>query len=208
VNVSFLAVFAAGVFTVLSPCVLPVAPILVSGLVTADHVSRWSRLRATLLFALGFAVVFVLLGLGVSALTNVAQPLRPVFLTVAAMTLALYGLKMTNVLNARRRLAWMDRSLGVLTVRPSGNLPAVAFGVMFGLTWTPCAGPVLGGVLTYVARREQGTGVGALMLLTYAAGVATPLLLIAVASEYVVAQEEVTCIRDRSGRGGRTPERR
>ena len=66
--VSFVAIFTAGVVTGLSPCVLPLAPLLVGGLVAADHAPRWSRLRAMLWFVLGLAIVFVLLG--VSALVG------------------------------------------------------------------------------------------------------------------------------------------
>lgn len=185
--ISFAAVFTAGLLTVLSPCVLPLAPIIVGGLVAADGASRWTRLRATLWFALGFAVVFVLLGLGVSALVTVVRPLRPVFLAVGAVTLVLYGLKMMGLMDTSRRFGWMDRSVGASAVVPrrSGSLQAMLLGVIFGLTWTPCAGPILGGVLTYVAAREGDLVPGAFMLLAYAAGVATPLVLVAAASEYV-----------------------
>src|SRR5215831_6181139 len=102
---SYLGIFAAGVVTVFSPCVLPLAPILVGGLVAGDRTSPWARLRATLWFGLGFAVVFTLLGLGVSLLVNVVRPLRSVLLTGAAMMIALYGVKMMGLLDRGRRFA-------------------------------------------------------------------------------------------------------
>ncbi len=58
-TISFAAVFAAGLLTALSLCVLPLAPILVAGLAGAHDASRWERLRATAWFALGFAVLDV-----------------------------------------------------------------------------------------------------------------------------------------------------
>lgn len=179
------AVFTAGLLTVLSPCVLPLAPIIVGSLVAADGASRWTRLRATPWFALGFTVVFVLLGLGVSVLVNVARPLRPGVLALAALTLVLYGLKMTGLLG--RHFAWMDRSVGAPRIQPrrSGSLQALLLGAAFGLTWTPCAGPILGGVLTYVASQEGNVAPGTFMLLAYAAGVAAPLVLVAAAAEYL-----------------------
>lgn len=184
-TVSFAAVFAAGLLTALSPCVLPVAPILVAGLVGTDHATRWARLRATAWFSLGFAVVFVLLGLGVPMIATAVGPLRPVLLVLAAAALVLYGLKMMRVLRVSRRFSWMDRSVGMTSAQTqrTGGLQGLMLGAIFGLTWTPCAGPILGGVLTYVAAREAA-GPGALMLLIYAVGVATPLLMVAAASEY------------------------
>ena len=184
-TVSILSAYAAGLFTAFSPCILPLTPILVGGLAVGDDVSRWSRLRATLWFVLGFAAVFVLLGLGVLALANVVRPLRPLLLSAAAAILLLYGLKMMHVVGGRH-LAWMDRTLGARPPRPGrGHRHALALGVIFGLTWTPCAGPILGGVLTYVATQHGVAALGSLMLLAYAAGVATPLMLVAAVSEYV-----------------------
>jgi len=187
VAVSFAAVFTAGLLTVLSPCVLPLAPILVAGLVGADRASRWARLRATSWFVLGFSVVFVLLGLGVPVIVDAVGPLRPVLLALSAAILVLYGLRMMRVLHAGPRLAWMDRSLAVTPSRTRwpGGLQGLVLGAIFGLTWTPCAGPILGGVLTYVAAGEGAAVPGALMLLAYAAGIAVPLLLVAAASEHV-----------------------
>ncbi len=187
VTSSYLGIFAAGVATVFSPCVLPLAPILVSGLVAGDRTSRWARLHATLWFGLGFAVVFTLLGLGVSLLVNVVRPLRSVLLAAAATMLALYGIKMMGLLDTGGRFAWMERSAGprVPTQSRTGRPRPLILGVIFAFTWTPCAGPVLGGVLTYVAAENSRAVTGAFMLLAYAAGVAAPLVLVAAASEYV-----------------------
>jgi len=183
---SLLGIFGAGVLTVLSPCVLPVAPILVGGLVTEDNASRWSRLRASLWFGLGFAVVFTSLGLGLTTILKI-EPLRDVYLALAAIVLGLYGLKMTGLVTTGRYFSWMDRTVSASTDRrPSlGSPRPVLFGALFALTWTPCAGPILGGVLTYVASRPDTLVPGALMLLVYAVGIATPLVLVAVASELV-----------------------
>ncbi len=187
VTSSYLGVFAAGMGTVFSPCVLPLAPILVGGLVAGDRTSPWARLYATLWFGLGFAVVFMLLGLGVSLLVNVVRPLRSVLLAAAAMMLGLYGIKMMGLLDTGGRLAWMEQSAGPRAPTQSriGRPRPLILGVIFAFTWTPCAGPVLGGVLTYVAAENSRAVTSALMLLVYAAGVAAPLVLVAAASEYV-----------------------
>ncbi|HWP67010.1 MAG TPA: cytochrome c biogenesis protein CcdA [Candidatus Limnocylindria bacterium] len=186
-TLSLSAIFAAGVLTTLSPCVLPLAPVIVGGLVNTAEASKGARVRATFAFALGFGVVFVLLGLGVSVLVGLVRPLRPVLLALSAAALALFGLRMMHLLDGLPGFGWMQRSVGVS--QPRGHLPgglrALTFGAVFGLTWTPCAGPMLGGVLTYVAAGDAAPASGALMLASYALGVGTPLLLVAGAAEYV-----------------------
>jgi cytochrome c-type biogenesis protein len=145
-----------------------------------------ARLRASSWFALGFGVVFTLLGLGVSLLVDVVRPLRPLVVGGAATMLVLYGLRMMGLLDTSRRLAWMERTFAAGSSRSRIGVPRpFMLGMIFALTWTPCAGPVLGGVLTYVATERERAMVGALMLLVYSAGIAAPLILIAVATEYV-----------------------
>ena len=181
---SLFAIFGAGVLTVFSPCVLPVAPILVAGLVGGEDASRWSRLRAALWFGGGFALTFTSIGLGLTAVLGIT-PLRAVFLILAAILIGLYGVKMMGLVDTSRRLSWMDRSVSAPVRTPSRAANPALLGALFAVTWTPCAGPVLAGVLTYVASRPASMIPGATMLLVYAAGVATPLLLVAAASEYV-----------------------
>lgn len=158
-----------------------------AGLVAVDDSSRWARFRATAWFVVGFAAVFVLLGLAVPAVLNAIRSLRPVLLTLAAAMFVLFGLKMMGILGASRGLAWMERSFRLprLPERGSRGLRGLMLGAFFGLTWTPCAGPILGGVLTYVASGESEVIPGAFLLLAYAAGMAVPLLLVAASSEYV-----------------------
>src|SRR5262249_20915821 len=94
---------------------------------------------------------------------------------------------MMGLLDTGGRFAWMERSAGARAPSQSriGSPRPLILGVLFALTWTPCAGPVLGGVLTYVASQDSRPVSGALMLLVYAAGVATPFVLVAAASDYV-----------------------
>ncbi len=185
--ISFFGIFAAGVLTFLSPCILPLAPILVASLLTTNAASRWGRFRATLWFAIGFSVVFVLLGLAVPAITNVLGPLKPLLSGLAAAIFILFGLKMLHVIDTTRHFAWMERSLRLPV---SGRLPqgpqALLFGAVFGLGWTPCVGPILAGVLAYVATHQHSLAQNSAMLLVFAAGIALPLLAIAVAAEYTV----------------------
>ncbi|MCC7194658.1 MAG: thioredoxin fold domain-containing protein [Gemmatimonadaceae bacterium] len=166
---------------------LPMVPILIAGLVGSSSASPWARLRATMGFALGFAAVFVILGLSMPAALRLLPGLRSVVLAFSAVLLVLYGLKMMHVLQRATIFAWMDRSAGITSTPPSGDGAFRSFllGAVFGFSWTPCAGPILGGVLTYVAASDGSTFRGGALLLAYAAGVAGPLLLVAIAAERV-----------------------
>lgn len=181
-------IYVAGLLSVLSPCVLPMLPIIVSGLAGSTDGSRWTRLRATSWFALGFGAVFIAIGLGMPFIVMVAGPLRPGLLLGSAVIVVLYGLRMSGLLRRVPGVEWMNRSVGVASLpKPSSRrLQNLFFGVAFALSWTPCAGPVLGGVLTYTASDDALLVVSGWMLLIYAAGVATPLLLVALAAEHVV----------------------
>uniref|UniRef100_UPI001F58F040 cytochrome c biogenesis protein CcdA n=3 Tax=unclassified Anaeromyxobacter TaxID=2620896 RepID=UPI001F58F040 len=173
--------FAAGVLTFLSPCVLPLVPIylgLLGGASVADVRAGGARGRlvaTAFAFAAGLASVFVALGLGASAAAALLAAHREVLLRVAGIVVVLFGLKFLGVLRLpgldRERRPWLARAA------PGGSLLAsFAFGGAFALGWTPCIGPVLGSVLTYTASSGASPARGALYLGTYAAGLVAPLL--------------------------------
>ncbi|MCM2322802.1 MAG: sulfite exporter TauE/SafE family protein [Oligoflexia bacterium] len=181
---SFLGAFGAGLLTFLSPCVLPLAPILTASLIVSDS-NRLARLRSTLWFAVGFSAVFVVMGLGIGALSRSLGDAKPVLLAIAGLVLALFGLRMMGLIDTRRFFAWMERSVHLpdFSRRIPRGLHGLLFGALFGLSWTPCVGPVLGGILTYVASQERTLLEGAALLFSFALGIALPLVAIALASE-------------------------
>ena len=97
-DLSLLAVFGAGVLTFLSPCILPLAPILVASLVVGGGQGRWPRLRSTLWFTLGFAIVFVLTGLSLPVVSSHLGDHRPYLLAAGGVLLAVFGLKMIGAI--------------------------------------------------------------------------------------------------------------
>lgn len=180
-NFSLLGVFGAGLLTFLSPCVLPLVPILTASLVVTGDSSRWARLKGALWFSVGFAIVFVSLGLGLSALAPFLGHAKPYLLGFGGLIFALFGLKMMGYFKSTT----LNRSFHIPDIRsrfPKG-MQGLVFGMLFGLSWTPCVGPVLGGVLTYVASQERSTGEGAALLLSFATGISLPILLFAVAAD-------------------------
>lgn len=185
IDVSFPLAFAAGFLSFLSPCVLPVVPsylAFVSGLTLGELESPASagvRRRAlvhALLFMLGFALVFMSLGLVATAAgVRVAAALPWIHRAGGVVVLA-FGLLLVGVL----RIPALARDLRPhLSSRPAGALGSFATGVAFGAGWTPCIGPILGTVLLYASL--EGTVVqGTLLLATYALGLGVPFVAAAV----------------------------
>lgn len=178
--VGFLAVFLAGVATLATPCVLPLVPIFLAVLLggsveaVADTRQRARLLRMTFAFALGFSAVFTALGLGASFVAGFINEQRELLSLVSAVVILLLGLQFLDLL----KFPGLGRTLQLQGPRRVGSmLGGFAFGVVFGLGWTPCAGPVLAAVLSYAAMDEDPGRAGGL-LLTYSAGLALPLLIV------------------------------
>lgn len=180
-GIGIFVAFTAGVLSFLSPCVLPLVPSylsFVSGmgveeLETGDGRVRRVALLHSLLFVTGFSLVFV--GLGASA-TLLGQLLREgqVWITrVGGVLVVLFGLHLLGITPMR----FLQRERRVhLRDRPVGFLGALAVGITFGAGWTPCIGPILGGILTYAGTRQRvAEGIG--LLGVYSLGLAVPFLL-------------------------------
>jgi len=143
---------------------------------------RRSTVLHALLFILGFTIVFVLLGATATAVGRLLIQQRLWLTRVGGLLVTLFGLYLLGALNiapfARERRLHLSE-------KPIGYLGSVLVGVAFGAGWTPCIGPILGGILTYTATQaDLAQGIG--LLLTYALGLAIPFLLSAVAVERLI----------------------
>ncbi len=163
--------FLAGGLTVLSPCVLPILPILI-GRSLQSH--RYGPVAMVAGLVGGFAVAGSLLGITASWLTGFANVLRigAILLLLLLGILAIFP-------------TWGYRIFGYLSIgRWTKELPRIGLwgefwlGTQLGLLWTPCAGPVLGGILVLAAVNHQIAGAFGL-LIAYGLGAALPLLAIA-----------------------------
>jgi cytochrome c-type biogenesis protein len=166
--------------------VLPLVPsylTFVTGM-SLDDVQRVRRatLVHALLFILGFTIVFVLLGATATVVGRLLLQQRLWLTRVGGVLVMLFGLYLLGVLNVapfsrERRLHLSDK--------PLGYLGSVLVGIAFAAGWTPCIGPILGGILTYTATQADfAQGIG--LLLTYALGLAVPFVLSAIAVERLI----------------------
>ncbi|MGH7458288.1 MAG: cytochrome c biogenesis CcdA family protein [Longimicrobiaceae bacterium] len=178
--------FAAGVLSFLSPCVLPLVPSYISYLsgMSAEELAGaapGARRRGHtvlvhgLLFTAGFSLVFVALGASATFLGSLLSWASVWLERVGGVLLVLFGLLLLGAL----RLPGAAREWRFqLADRPLGYLGSVLVGVIFAAGWTPCIGPVLGGILTLAATR-QSVAEGTSLLAVYSVGLAIPFLLAA-----------------------------
>ena len=187
--------FTAGVLSFLSPCVLPLVPSYI-GFVTGLSLEDMTRARRvalvhSLLFVLGFTAIFVALGAGATALGALLGAYRAWIGRVGGALLIVFGLVLLEVI--RVPALARDRRI-YLADKPVGYLGSVLVGIAFGAGWTPCIGPVLGGILSLAsASASMSRGVG--LLLAYSAGLAIPFLLASLAIERFL--ETFTRLRSR-----------
>lgn len=172
---SLAALYAVGLATFASPCVLPLLPLYLSVLGGSRQSSRGRLALAGLGFALGLSLVFVALGLGASAFASALSSHRRALLVAAGALMVVLGLQSLGVLRLRA-LEGEVRPLLARVPAPGGFLGGVLFGAAFSLGWTPCVGPVLGAALSYSASHAASPAVAAAELATYALGLSTPLV--------------------------------
>lgn len=185
---SIAAIFAAGLLTFASPCVLPLMPIYLATIAGSSfaRADRRRTLTVAAAFTLGLGTVFVVLGALAASVGKLLVAQRTTIGIVSALLMVLFGLRSLGVL----RIGALDRDLrpGLTRVGAvSGLASAWLFGAAFALGWSPCIGPVLASVLTYAATHSATPLRGAGYLALYAAGLALPMLVLAAAAERATA---------------------
>jgi cytochrome c-type biogenesis protein len=171
--------FAAGLLSFLSPCVLPLVPTYLAYIGGSGAAKRALLLRNALLFVLGFSLVFIAMGASASALGSLLRDYRSELMVVGGIIVIGFGMVMLGIVRVPFLYRDTRRPMGE-DVQPQTPWGALALGSAFGFAWTPCIGPVLGGILTVAgASGTLATGVG--LLAVYSLGLAIPFLLAAIA---------------------------
>jgi len=186
-DVNVFVAFAAGVFSFLSPCVLPLIPSylsFVSGVSLEEMRSeqacsrvRWRVVLNSVAFIIGFSLVFVSLGASASFLGGLFLGYRNVIRIAGGVFIVLVGLYLVGVF----KIAALERYLQFnLKDKPAGYLGSIAVGITFAVAWTPCVGPILGATLALASTAGE-VNRGTLLLTSYAAGLGLPFFLSALA---------------------------
>ena len=168
--------FGAGIVSITSPCTVPLLPGyagFLSGLSGGEvALQRRRAFLAALFFVAGFTAVFAALGATATALAGLLLGNRPLLYHIAGAFIAIVGV----VLLISNRLPWVMRSGDWSRRFRGGQLwSAAPLGAAFAITWTPCIGPVLAGILALSAATST-EGEGILLMVLYSLGLALPFL--------------------------------
>lgn len=181
-HVSLLAAFVAGAVSFISPCILPLVPSYISfitGLTLEELTESRGKannllLKNSLLFILGFSLIFILLGASSSFLGHILLKHQSVIKKIGGLLIIGFGLYLTGLL--RSSFLSIEKRLH-LPERPAGFLGSFFVGCLFAFGWTPCIGPILGSILVY-ASTEGEVRKGILLLSSYSLGLGLPFFLV------------------------------
>ncbi|OGX33932.1 MAG: cytochrome C biogenesis protein [Omnitrophica WOR_2 bacterium RIFCSPLOWO2_12_FULL_51_24] len=179
-SVSIIAAFIAGLLSFLSPCVLPLIPSYISyitgitfGELTQEVLPKRIRLLTavhSLLFILGFTMIFVLLGLSLTFAGGLISQHRQIISKIGGIIIVIFGLNITGVI----KLGFLQNEKKVeIKSKPAGYFGSFLIGSTFALGWTPCVGPLLASILL-LGSTEKEIMKGAALLFSYSLGLALP----------------------------------
>lgn len=179
-SVNFAMVFAEGLLSFFSPCVLPLLPLYIgylSGTANAEESNKKSNFRVllfTLAFILGIFLALFLMNISITVLASFFTEYQHIFTVIGGIIILLLGLHQLGVF----KLPALQRNLS-LNFNPNGKAMSfsVAFimGFTFSFAWTPCIGPALSSILI-LASNSSSLLISNLLVLTYALGLTLPFL--------------------------------
>ena len=196
---SIAVAFLAGIVSFASPCCLPLVPAYVSYMVgttpPGSPKARRVALRQALAFVLGFTVVFVALWASVGLVGYLLRDYAGILRQVGGAALIVMGLHVAGVIRisalyrqvqvpAGRVVGTSPTGDGTLLVRAPSYGRSTLLGVAFAAGWTPCVGPILGGIIG-LASMSSSVGQGTVLLIAYAIGLGVPFVLVAVGATEV-----------------------
>ena len=169
--------FGAGFISFLTPCVLPIIPGYISYITgkNLDEIEQDRRgvLIKTVLFSVGFSLVFIVLGATASAVGNILLFLSNELRIAAGILIILFSLQMLGIFN----FSFLNQEKKMETEGYKNNYAfPLLVGAAFAFGWTPCIGPVLGSILALSAT-EASVSSGVLLLSFYSLGLAIPFTL-------------------------------
>ncbi len=185
-EISYAGAALAGLLSFFTPCILPMVPFYLcymAGISMAElrgdgAIATGAQTRLVIsagAFALGVTTIFILLGMGATALGQAFAQWKQPLSYVAAGVLLLFGLHFLGVV----RIPLLYREAKIETAaEPTSMIGAYVMGLAFGFGWTPCVGPALAAILM-VASGMGSLGEGAALLLVYGLAMTAPFVVAA-----------------------------
>jgi len=192
-DVSTMIAFSAGLLSFASPCVLPLVPSYITyitgvsfkDLTDAQATARLRRAVVfhSVLFILGFSLVFTLMGASASYLGQVLVEYQDWIMKVGGVLIIILGIQFTGIINLR--FLQMEKRIE-MKKKPFGYLGSFLVGIVFAAGWTPCVGPILSTILIYASTAKKFT-TGILLLAAYSLGLAVPFFLASLAFNWFLS---------------------
>jgi cytochrome c-type biogenesis protein len=186
--VAILIVLWAGIVSFASPCFLPVVPVFVgylAGNPDSSQPRRWSRIIQALAFMLAFSLVFITLWSLVGLIGWIVGDFRTWLRIAGGVVLVIMGLHTTGFI----QIGFLDRVLQPRYSPDQSESPnlrrSLLLGLAFGAGWTPCIGPILGGVLG-LATTSDSLLTGIVLLGVYSLGLGIPFILVCAGASTLV----------------------
>ncbi len=178
--------FAAGLVSFFSPCIIPILPGFLAGIVgkpTAGTAPRpglnWHALFKTLHFTAGFSLIFILMGLSASSVGRFFHDYQVQIHVVGGALVVILGLIKLELID-------LPFFQGGLAAPRSGS--SFLLGMAFSVAWSPCVGPVLASVLI-VAGAQGAAAQGVLLLALYSLGLTLPFLVAALFWDKIISRK-------------------
>jgi cytochrome c-type biogenesis protein len=184
-NINLLLVFMEGVFSLFSPCVLPLIPIYLGIMANSSVQSlkdgevkflNSTLFRNTVLFVLGISVTFFILGSSISLLSKFLISNKQVILIVGGILIIIMGIFYMGYIDIP--ILQREKRMNI-EIKEMTPLTAFLFGFVFSFGWTPCIGPMLSSVLI-MASASNSVLYGNILILIYTMGFTVPFIIIAI----------------------------
>lgn len=176
----YIIAFLEGIITFISPCLLPMLPIYVSYFAGGGERSTGKTLSGALGFVSGFTAVFVALGALAGSVGAFLREYESAVNIISGLIVIFFGLNFLGIF----KINIFNGSSKAIKSNSVGFLPAMLFGIVFSISWTPCVGAFLGSALMLAS--QQGHIIeGMIMLLAYSLGLGIPFVLSAVLIDYL-----------------------
>ncbi|MDE1970040.1 MAG: cytochrome c biogenesis protein CcdA [Patescibacteria group bacterium] len=192
--IQILFALLAGMLTIASPCILPLLPILLG-----VSIGQTNKVRP-LFIVIGFVIVFSTTAILLSILVRNSGFNPNLIRTIGIFALGVFGVLMLWPTPFERFMLRFNSffvRVGMLSnPTKQSNISGFVLGMVLGIIWTPCAGPVLASVLTLVALQKELLVAG-ILLVAYAIGAGVPMLLIAYGGQYL--SNKITAVARYSG---------